>query len=216
MRRGNNLNAADETAVSKQHLEVEVKFLVSDLAALHDRVLGIGAVLVKPRVFERNLRLDTADSLLLRQRQLLRLRQDTAVTLTFKAEPTTPHATEAKVREELEIQVSDLDTAAAIFGRLGFQPVQIYEKYRTTYQWQHVEIVLDELPFGSFIELEGPEQEIKKAASALKLVWDGRLLTNYLALMAAVQQHYNLPFSDLTFENFKNTTISLADVIKQQ
>ncbi|GAB4269466.1 MAG: hypothetical protein Kow0080_13140 [Candidatus Promineifilaceae bacterium] len=210
------MSGKDETAVSKQHLEIEVKFLVTDLAALRDRVTGIGAVLVKPRVFERNLRLDTADSRLLRQRQLLRLRQDTAVTVTFKAEPAMPHPAEAKVREELEIQVSDLNTATAIFGRLGFQPVQIYEKYRTTYQWQHVEIVLDELPFGSFIELEGPEQEIKKAASALNLSWDGRLLTNYLALMAAVQQHYNLPFNDLTFENFKNITISLPDVIKQQ
>ena len=46
-------------------LEVEVKFLLADRAAFRARLLAAGAVLVRPRVFERNTRFDTSDQRLL-------------------------------------------------------------------------------------------------------------------------------------------------------
>jgi adenylate cyclase class 2 len=140
-----------------ENLEVEVKFYVPDLAAFRQRLLAAGAVLSKPRVFEKNVAFDTADSRLFQELKLLRLRQDTAVTLTYKGTPKNLPQSEAKVREELEVTVSDFDTLAEIFARLGFDPVVVYEKYRETFTWQDVEIVLDELPYGNFIELEGEE-----------------------------------------------------------
>jgi len=118
-------------------------------------------------------------------------------------------AIDTKVREELEVQVSDFSTMAAIFQRIGFQPLQIYEKYRETFQIQGVEIVLDELPFGNFIELEGEESQIKKLAGELDLEWGNRILNNYLAIMGQVKALYNLPFDDLTFDNFANLDIDL-------
>ena len=197
----------------QQNLEVEVKFFVPELAAFRERLLAAGAVLAKPRVFERNVAFDTADSRLYQELKLLRLRQDTAVTLTYKGTPLhLPHS-EAKVREELEVKVSDFDTLAEIFARLGFAPVQVYEKYRETFTWQDVEIVLDELPYGNFIELEGDEGGIKTAVSHLNLNWQNRILSNYLGMMAQLKAHHNLPFNDLTFANFANLDISIADIL---
>ncbi len=124
-----------------QQLEIEVKFLLANRADFRARLLEVGAVLTKPRVFERNVRFDTPDNRLLRQEELLRLRQDTAVRLTYKGLAAADAHSEAKIREELEIQVSDFDVAALIFTRLGFAPVQVYEKYRETFTWQNVEIL---------------------------------------------------------------------------
>ncbi|MCB8946132.1 MAG: class IV adenylate cyclase [Ardenticatenaceae bacterium] len=195
------------------NLEVEVKFLVDDLAQWRGRLLGVGAVLAKARVYERNVRLDTADDALLKKWQLLRVRQDTAVRVTFKAPGPAGVVSEVKVREELEMEVGDFDTAVLIFQRLGFAPVQVYEKYRETFRLDGVEVVLDEMPFGNFMELEGSEAGIKTAVATLDLDWDKRLVTNYLAIMADLKAHYNLPFDDITFANFADVDVSVAAVL---
>ncbi len=195
------------------NLEVEVKFLVPTLTAVRQKLLELGASPAKPRVYEKNIRLDTPDEALLQKRQLLRIRQDTAVTITFKGDPPAEVVSEAKVREELEIETTDFETAVLIFQRLGFAPVQIYEKYRETLTWQSLEIVLDELPFGNFVEIEGDVSTIKQVAAHLELDWNQRILTNYLGLMAQLQAHHQLPFYDLTFANFAGQPYSVADIL---
>jgi adenylate cyclase, class 2 len=193
-------------------LEVEVKFLVTDLAGFRQRLLAAGAVLKGERVFERNVVFDTPDKLLLHSGKLLRLRQDKAVRVTFKGEVAEASQSEAKVREELEINVSDFETTAVIFQRLGFNPVLVYEKYRETFSLDNVEVVLDEMPYGNFVEIEGEEAGIKTAVSRLNLPWDKRLITNYLKLMVDLKAYHQLDFDDLTFANFEGLDISVADI----
>ncbi len=195
------------------HLEAEVKFLVGDLTAVRARLISLGATLKKERIFEKNVRFDTPDERLRHELKLLRLRQDTAVRLTFKGPTPADLTSEVKVREELEIEVSDFDTAAAICEQLGFAPLQVYEKYRETFQLGEIEVVLDEMPYGNFVELEGPESAIKTAALQLNLNWNRRLLTNYLALMGDIKAHHNLDFDDITFANFAGRGISIADIL---
>ncbi len=194
-------------------VEVEVKFLLDDFDAIRRRLDGVGAPLVAPRVFERNVRFDTADESLLARQELLRLRQDTRARLTFKGLSAQDEQSEAKVREEIEIEVSDFDRMSAILQRLGFRPVQVYEKYRQTYQWRAVEIVLDEMPFGRFVEMEGAEADLKTVAAALGLDWSCRLLTNYLELMELCRRAFDLPFTDLTFDNFLGRGIDMGRLL---
>jgi adenylate cyclase, class 2 len=198
---------------SSDHLEVEVKFLAPDLPALRERLLSAGARQQRARQFERNLRYDTPRETLRQREQLLRLRQDDGVRLTFKGMASEQAGSEAKVREEFEVTVSDFEQMGAILGRLGFAPVQIYEKYRETFTLDGVEIVLDELPFGNFVELEGEEAAIRTVAATLALAWQERILDNYLNLMARVKAHYDLPFDDLTFANFAGRTVELGTIL---
>ncbi|MEM7335978.1 MAG: class IV adenylate cyclase [Chloroflexota bacterium] len=197
------------------NLEVEVKFFVTDLADFRERVLAAGGVIKKARVYERNVRFDTPDEALRHRLELLRLRQDTAVKVTFKGPAAEQATSEAKVREEFEIEVSDFDKTAVIFERLGFAPMQVYEKYRETLQLDDVEVVLDEMPFGNFVELEGTEAGIKTAVSTLSLDWSQRILTNYLSLMAQMKAKHNLPFDDLTFANFEGMGLSVDSVLSE-
>jgi predicted adenylyl cyclase CyaB len=61
----------------------------------------------------------------------------------------------AKVREELETQVSDIDNLIEIFKMLGFPEVTRKEKIRHTFKLRDAFIMIDRLPFmGHFVEIE--------------------------------------------------------------
>lgn len=197
------------------HLEIEVKFLVPNLAVARSAILAAGGVLHRARVFERNVRYDTVEGSLRQRIALLRLRDDGQARLTFKGMP--PDApehdqTQARVREELEVVVSDFAIMEMILQRLGYTPQQRYEKYRETFQLGEVEVVLDELPFGNFVELEGPADKLPETAAVLGLSWERRILLNYLALLDELKAQVALPFDDLTFDNFAGRHISLGDL----
>lgn len=195
------------------NLEVEVKFLVDDRPAIRQKIVDAGAILLRPRVFERNVRFDTPEDDLLKNEELLRLREDTSVVLTYKGVSELDLTSEAKIREEIEVAVSDFDKMATILERLGYQAVQVYEKYREAFQLNGVEIVLDEMPYGDFIELEGEEQTLKQTARSLGLNWQERILSNYLAMMGLLMKRHNLPFQDITFDNFHKRDISIRDIL---
>ncbi len=79
-----------------------------------------------------------------------------------------------KIRQELELEVSDGGTLTRILESLGLDACFRYEKYRTTYQlgrshpWaKGLLIEMDETPVGTFVELEGSIDAIDRAASAL-------------------------------------------------
>lgn len=199
--------------LSDQGLEIEIKFLIEDIAELRERLIAAGARQIIPRTYELNVRFDDAGERLRYQGKLLRLRQDERARLTYKAEAERNEDSEVMIREEIEIIVDDFDRTGAILEHLGFKKMQSYEKYRETFALGKVEIVLDEMPFGDFIEIEGQEEAIRSAARALDLNWQRRILENYLSLMARLKSHYNLPFDDITFSNFSGKDVSLAQIM---
>ena len=86
----------------------------------------------------------------------------------------------------------------------------MYEKYRETFTLDGVEVVLDEMPFGEFLELEGEETAIRAVAARLGLDWQQRILDNYLMIMGRVKAAYALAFDDLTFDNFRDLPVDVA------
>jgi adenylate cyclase class 2 len=85
----------------------------------------------------------------------------------------------------------------------------MYEKYRTTYQLKNVEVALDEMPTGDFLEIEGPDSEsIHNAAQQLELNWETRILDSYTVLFARTRAQMGFDFRDLSFENFKGISIT--------
>lgn len=191
--------------------ETEIKLKISDLRAFHRALKRMGARLAGPgsgRVHEENLIFDTPQGGLAKHGQLLRIRIETPdtrgksrtpnskqrVILTFK-HPVAgsrgdhsgrPHH---KVREEIELQVSEAAALTKIFEGLGMSGWFRYEKYRTTFQlpaskaWARgLLIELDETPIGTFVELEGPAEAIDRAAHELGFSKADYVLKNYLLL----------------------------------
>lgn len=187
-------------------LEIEVKFIIADMDAIRAGILSLGA---EPRGngFETNIRFDDEAMHLTQGKKLLRLRQDGRCRLTVKSPPEDAD-TEFKIFRELEVEVSDSQTMIAILEQLGFYPRQVYEKQRETYLFNHTELCLDTLPYGHFLEIEGRKDDIRQAAGAIGLNWEKRITANYLSLFAILQKQLNLPFEDITFENFRGMGIN--------
>lgn len=191
-------------------LEVEVKFLMPDLERFRSRLRAAGAKLEKARQYQRNVVFDTPDDLLFGRGEMLRLRQGAVTLITFKGAPEIEEQSEAKVHLEIETQVGSFDMATSILHRLGFVEKRVYERYRETYHLGEVEVLLDEMPFGGFIELEGDERAIKKAAGSLGLDWRKRMTENYLQLMDLLKDRFGLQIDDVTFANFEQLSVSPA------
>ena len=87
--------------------------------------------------------------------------------LTYKERFPTRSA--IKHQREDETRVDDPDAMELILEALGFTPALVYEKRRETWRLGTTEIVVDELPFGLFMEIEGTEQGIRELESKLAM-----------------------------------------------
>lgn len=191
--------------------EIEAKFYISNLDRMTARLQELQARLIQARVREINLRFDLPDSGLRAKGQVLRLRRDTESRLTFKGSG--KERSGVLEREEIEFVVEDFEKARQFLAALGYQEVMIYEKYRATYELDHTLIMLDELPYGNFVEIEGETVEnIRSVAASLGLKWDTAIRTSYTALFTIAAESLNLSFRDLTFDNFAELQVRAKDL----
>ncbi|MFP3853992.1 MAG: class IV adenylate cyclase [Anaerolineales bacterium] len=196
--------------------EIEAKFVVIHLEAFRGHLLEMGGRLIRDRVLERNWRFDTEDGDLRQMGKVLRLRRDVNATITYKEGTADPD-----VRREIEFEVSDPDQARAFLEALGYQIVLIYEKYREVFRYKAVEVALDQLPFGSYVELEGPSRKaVKEIAIELGLEWSERVRRSYAELFNDWRTHQGTDIRDATFEALQGfepvtpATLGLADAFK--
>ncbi|WP_300164874.1 class IV adenylate cyclase [Solidesulfovibrio sp.] len=148
--------------------EIESKFAVAGFEAVLDALAAAGGER-RSRCFEENVVLDTPEGALRAKNMLLRLRRDGAGRVTFKLPAADPGDPSIKIRREIETEVADLSALEAIFVQLGYAPCLRYEKVRETWRLGPVLVCCDELPFGRFVEIEGPPGEIAVAAETLGL-----------------------------------------------
>jgi adenylate cyclase class 2 len=194
--------------------ETEIKFLITDLREFEKRLNGSGAVCHRSRTHEMNYRFDTLDQRLTNHFQVLRLRQDQSVHLTYKG-PADP-SSEISVRPEIEFEVSDLPSARQLLEALGYQVTITYEKYRTTYHLEDAEIVVDELPYGNFVEIEGADiPPIKRIANQLGLDWKYRIKLSYLAIFQQLKEKFHLSASNLLFSELKDCKYSMDGLFQE-
>ncbi len=190
--------------------EIEAKFYIRRAVELQQRIESLGGTLTAHRVHELNLRFDTPDRELHQLGHVLRLRQDTRARLTYKDAARMDAG--ALSRSELEITVSDFNVTRDLLEALGYQVAFIYEKYRTTYRLDTTELMLDETPYGNFLEIEGELEGIRASAERLLLTWSAGIPDSYSVLFERLKASRGLGFRDLTFENFAGVSISPADL----
>ncbi|MEW6241961.1 MAG: class IV adenylate cyclase [Chloroflexota bacterium] len=179
--------------------ETEVKFYVQDLKKCEARLRDMKARLIQPRVFETNLRFDLPDGSLRAEGRVLRLRKSNDIRLTYKG--SSENRDGILTRAEIEFTTDDFEAARQFILGLGYQVVATYEKYRTTYQVASLHVMLDELPYGSFVEIEGEnETDIRQMAIRLGLDWEAAVPASYLALFERICGRYRLDPSRLTFD----------------
>ncbi|HKZ80837.1 MAG TPA: class IV adenylate cyclase [Pyrinomonadaceae bacterium] len=140
-------------------IEIEKKYRLTKTQRerVVERLPEIGARL-RGEEFEENT-LYSGDNLEL-SRSVLRLRRvGKGAILTYKER--LPKASSIKHQREDETRVDDPEAMDAILDALGFTPALVYEKRRQRWRLAKAEIVIDELPFGLYMEIEASESDIK-------------------------------------------------------
>lgn len=147
-------------------VETEVKLRLPSAEAGRSLLARLGARLQAERHFEDNRLFDDAQGTLIRQGRVLRLRRARGRgVLTYKGPKRVLDG--IRSREEIELEVSDPDAFEQVLAAMGFRASFRYQKYREIYTYREVEIVLDEMPIGCFLEIEGQDAAIREAAAAL-------------------------------------------------
>jgi adenylate cyclase, class 2 len=175
-------------------IETEIKLRIPSVKKIRDNISVLRFESIQPRTFERNIVFDTPDQSLKKSKRLLRLRNnDGQFILTFKRPITAVNsnllpadAKNYKVREEIEVDVSDFQKTQTIIQLLGFDIFFIYEKYREVFRGKSktdfVKIMLDETPIGNFIEIEGETENIDHTAQLLGYSRQDYITANYHSL----------------------------------
>lgn len=170
-------------------MEYEVRFYYpsSEVNNLLDKLSELKEIEKKPRTYEKTIQYNHSDprydfySKEIDGRFRLRLSkniEESKCKLSWKRR--LPNTTENLVNkeEEKEVRISYEDVDNFIFiieNVMHFKVVDSYEKYRTIFTNEDVEISIDEYPFGIALEIENksstknPEEVVMNYASKLKL-----------------------------------------------
>ena len=195
-----------------QPLEIEIKYLITDPTGLRKTITDLGWT-SEGKYFEYNIRFEDENEGLYQKRQLLRLRKDNKNILTFKSK-SNQKSEFYKIRREIEVTVSDFEAMRSIIRELGFRHEQIYEKWRETFRVGPSVICLDHMPFGHFMEIEGPEDDITTLSNTLGFSPLQGIKANYLTLFSFIKKKAGLPFNDVTFEHFKTVSIDFTNDLR--
>ena len=170
-------------------MEYEVRFYYpsSEVNNLLDKLSELKELEKKPRTYEKTVQYNHSDSRYdfyskeIDGRFRLRLSkniEESKCKLSWKRR--LPNTTESLVNKEKEKEVrisyDDVDNFIFIIENvMHFKVVDSYERYRTIFTNEDVEISIDEYPFGIALEIENksstknPEEVVMNYASKLKL-----------------------------------------------
>lgn len=148
-------------------IETEKKYRLDKkrLVELSAKLDSIGAVFTGERFEENYLhRGGTLDE----RGAMLRLRKIGDIThFTYKEK--LRNDSDYKHKIEFETVVSDVEATENIIEKLGYHLSVVYEKHRKAWHLGNVEVVLDELPFGLYMEIEGSIEDIEAAEKLLEI-----------------------------------------------
>jgi adenylate cyclase class 2 len=180
----------------REHDEVEVKLPCEDLDEARRKLRALGAEATAPSHFESNDLYDDGNGRLAAAGHVLRLRREgpllssprssgahpARAILTYKG--SARFSSGVKSREERETVVSDPEETHAILGGAGFKPFFRYEKRREEWALGDCHVALDELPIGTFVEIEGNPPEIRRVVTSLGLDFSRAIPYSYARLYA--------------------------------
>ena len=139
-------------------IETEKKYRIDKkmLVELAVRIVEMGGVFAYESFEENYLHrggvLDARGAVL----RLRKTKEETVLTYKEKV------GSQADFKQQIEHEtvVADVDATEAIIERLGYTLACVYEKHRKAWHLGNTEVVLDELPFGFYMEIEGSIEDI--------------------------------------------------------
>jgi len=187
--------------VTNNH-EVEIKFKIINSSFIRKILKKQGAQFIG-KAFEKTFRFDTTDKNLEQRGQFLRVRTGFKNVITFKRKIENK---KFKEREEIELEISNPEKMRMILENLGFTKILIMEKYREKWRSDDKEIVIDRLPMGMFIEIEGEEKVIKEMVKTLGFDFKDKITGTYWDLWREFSKKEGIKDENIIFTSKKVKT----------
>jgi predicted adenylyl cyclase CyaB len=165
-------------------IEIEKKYRLTlkDRRAIEKRLRALGS---KPKPLEHEENTIYRGRTLgfgLRALRLRRVNGEAILTLKERIPTDSP----IKHQNEDETRVKDANATNAILRGIGFEPALVYEKRRTRWDVGSAKVVIDELPYGLFMEIEASEKEIKRVEKLIAAEDLPVVLETYPAMTAKI------------------------------
>lgn len=181
--------------------EVEIKFRIADLRAIHRKLRAAGFHLKTKRTHEMNVLYDSADGSVRQRGEVLRIRKYGNVwKVTHKSKGS---AGKHKTRQELETEIADGQQLERIFTELGYKEAFRYEKFRSEWTDGKGDVVLDETPIGNFGEIEGSPTWIDRTAKKLEVDESDYINSSYAQLFWEWKSTTKSDAETMTFQSVK-------------
>ena len=158
--------------------EIEVKFKIDEEDKIKEKLMNLGVSLCEPYK-QTTYGFFSVDSI---ERGIFpRIRDEkNNIVLTVKVKP--KKETNYFERMEYSMKIGNAKEGEDILRVLGFDDIRVFEKIRQEGELLNTKIVLDELYFGNFIEIEGEKEDIENVIIKLGLDNKERITKAYLAL----------------------------------
>lgn len=183
--------------------EVEIKFVISNLPDLRNRLKNSHFREVTPRTHEMNTLYDRPLHPLRRHGEVLRIRKFGDIwTVTHKSKGKDGRH---KTRKETETKVEDGMKLEELFIAIGFKPAFRYEKFRSEWTDDTGHVVLDETPIGNIGEIEGPPRWIDRVAEAIGITRDLYITKSYVELFNDWKRRMRSRAKNMTFAEIKKS-----------
>jgi len=160
----------------EKYLEKEVKYQLDNPIALIKKLKYQSAIFIGYHL-ERTIRVDKPNWELSDSGIFIRLRTGFKNTLTLKEARKSD--SEVSERREIEVEVDDIELCQDLLYSIGLTESLIMEKYRMSWRINDIFITIDELPFGTYSEIEGPIPSIKIVSDLLNFDFNNRIVLTY-------------------------------------
>ncbi len=146
----------------------EIKFKVENVNSFINLLREKSIVLIGGYK-EKTIRYDNKDSSLEHEGKFIRVRSGIKNVISIKEKLNNTNDNDNFLkRNDIEVEVSDIKKIQYILEQIGLHETFTMEKYRLKWKYNdEVELNLDELPFGVFLEIHGNEKNAITASKEL-------------------------------------------------
>lgn len=148
----------------------EIKFKIDDVNSFINLLRERRIVLIGGYK-EKTIRYDNKDLSLEHEGKFIRVRSGIKNVISIKEKlDNNDDEDNFLKRNDIEVEVSDIKKIQYILKQIGLHETYTMEKYRLKWKYNDdVELNLDELPFGVFLEIHGNEKDALKTSDELGL-----------------------------------------------
>jgi adenylate cyclase class IV len=148
-------------------IDGQVKFLLDDFCSMSYNLVANDAVFIGGS-FETTTRYDTINDKYSNEGIYVRTKSGFRNTLTLK-EKSDDFNNNLFSRYITEIEIENIEDITYILEKIGLNKKIIMEKYRMNWILDGINLSIDELPFGIYLEIKGSDEEIKRIIKKLNI-----------------------------------------------